>query len=97
MLNVGGRIAVITFHSLEDKIVKKIFKEVTEISEVVKGLPNIPEEYLPDFKLISNTSPSKDEIDKNNRSRSARLRVIERIKGSDKDEKKKNEKEVKDE
>ena len=97
MLEVGGRVAVITFHSLEDKIVKKIFKEVCDVNEVVKGLPNIPDEYLPDFKLISNISPSKDEIDKNNRSRSARLRVIERIKGSDNYEKEENEKEVKDE
>ena len=82
MLNVGGRVAVITFHSLEDRIVKKIFKEVCEIDPKVKGLPNIPEEYLPDFKLVNNKAiiPSEEELKLNNRARSAKLRVIERIK-----------------
>ncbi len=83
MLNVGGRIAVITFHSLEDKIVKKLFNEKTKIDEKVKGLPNIPDEYLPDFKLVTTKAiiPSEEEIKINKRSRSAKLRVIERIKG----------------
>ena len=54
MLNVGGRVEVITFHSLEDKIVKKYFKEVCSIDDKIKGLPNIPKEYLPDFKLVVN-------------------------------------------
>ena len=49
---------------------------------MVKGLPNIPEEYLPDFKLITTKaiSPSKEELEMNNRSRSSKLRVLERIK-----------------
>ena len=82
MLNVGGRVAVITFHSLEDRIVKNIFKEKCKIDEKVKGLPNIPNEYLPDFKLVVNKAilPSEEELEKNSRSRSAKLRVIERIK-----------------
>ena len=82
MLNVGGRVAVITFHSLEDRLVKNIFKEKCKIDDRVKGLPNIPKEYLPDFKLIYNKAitPSKEEIDKNPRARSSKLRVIERIK-----------------
>ena len=82
MLKVGGRVAVITFHSLEDRIVKNIFKEKCKIDEKVKGLPNIPDEYLPDFKLVVNKAilPSKEELEKNSRSRSAKLRVIERIK-----------------
>lgn len=82
LLNVGGRCAIITFHSLEDKIVKNIFKEKTKIDEHVKGLPNIPEEYLPDFQLVYRkgiTATSK-ELEENQRSRSATLRVIERIK-----------------
>ena len=82
MLNVGGRVAVITFHSLEDRLVKNIFKEKCKIDDRVKGLPNIPEEYLPDFKLIYNKAiaPSEEEIKNNPRARSSKLRVIERIK-----------------
>lgn len=82
MLNVNGRVAVITFHSLEDRIVKKLFKEITEIDDKVKGLPNIPEEYLKDYKLVTNKViiPTKEELQVNNRARSAKLRIIEKIK-----------------
>ena len=82
MLNVGGRVAVITFHSLEDKIVKKLFKKVSETDPKLKGLPNIPDKYLPDYKLVVNKAiiPSEEELQNNNRARSAKLRVIERIK-----------------
>lgn len=82
MLRVGGRIEVITFHSLEDRIVKKYFQKLTKIDEQVKGLPDIPCEYLPDFKLVYNKAiiPSHQELEENSRSRSAKLRIIERIK-----------------
>ena len=82
ILNVGGRIAVITFHSLEDRIVKKKFNEITEIDPLSKGLPNIPLDKLPDFKLITKKGikVSKEELLHNNRAHSATLRVIERIK-----------------
>ena len=82
VLNIGGRIAVITFHSLEDRICKSIFKEVTKENPVIKGIPNIPIEMLPDFKLITNKPilPSDLEIKNNSRSKSAKLRVIEKIK-----------------
>ena len=80
LLKPGGRLCVITFHSLEDKIVKKIFKEVTSVDKLVKGLPEIPECYLPKYKLISDgIVPSDEELLLNHRSRSSRLRVIERI------------------
>ena len=81
LLDLGGRIAIITFHSLEDKIVKKVFREVTSVDKIVRGLPEIPEEYQPKFKIVHDVIlPSDEELLENNRSRSAKLRVIERIK-----------------
>jgi len=82
LLDVGGRCAIITFHSLEDKIVKNIFKESTKVDERIKGLPNIPEEYLPNYRLVykKGITASKEECSKNPRARSATLRVIERVK-----------------
>ncbi len=81
MLNEGGRICVITFHSLEDRIVKNIFKKYSEVEPIVKGLPNIPKEYQPIIKLINKKpiTASDEEIKENSRSHSAKLRVIERI------------------
>lgn len=81
MLKVGGRLVVITFHSLEDKIVKDVFKEVSSVDKLVRGLPNIPEEYLPNFQIINKKviTPSDKENDENNRSRSSKLRIIERV------------------
>ena len=82
LLNVGGRMAVITFHSLEDKITKDVFKKYTEVPDIVRGLPNIPGEYLPNFMIINKKpiTPSDKELSINNRSRSSKLRIIERIK-----------------
>lgn len=79
LINVGGRVCVITFHSLEDKICKKIFNEVSSIPKELQNLPIIPDEYKPKYKIIANIKPTNEEIEKNNRSRSARLRVIERV------------------
>lgn len=79
LLNVGGRICVITFHSLEDKICKDIFKSVSEIDDSLKHLPIIPDEYLPKYKVIKTIKPSNKELDNNNRARSAKLRIIERL------------------
>lgn len=80
LIDINGRICVITFHSLEDKICKEIFKKVSEIDNNIKKLPIIPEEYKPKFKIVANIKPSKQEIETNPRARSAKLRVIERIK-----------------
>ena len=79
LLKKGGRISVITFHSLEDKICKQIFNEVSSIPKELNKLPIVPEEYRPKYKIIANISPRKEEIENNPRARSARLRVIERI------------------
>ena len=82
LLNIGGRCAIITFHSLEDRIVKRVFNEKCKIDDKVKGMPNMPEEYLPDYKLVYNKaiSPSEEEVKNNPRARSSKLRVIEKIK-----------------
>lgn len=81
MLNKGGRLSVITFHSLEDRIVKNVFRKYSEIDPVVKGMIDIPEEYKPLIKIINKKPilPSKRELEENSRSASAKLRVIERI------------------
>lgn len=79
LIDVGGRICVITFHSLEDRICKEIFKSVTTVKKELQNLPVIPKEYLPKFKVIKVVNPSDEEVNSNKRARSAKLRVIERI------------------
>lgn len=79
LLNIGGRVVVITFHSLEDRIAKHIFKELS-IEEFVRGIPVPVNE--PILKLITRHPiyPSDEEIENNNRSHSAKMRVAEKIK-----------------
>ena len=79
LLNTNGRLCVITFHSLEDRICKNKFKEISEVDKLVKGLPVIPNEYKPKVKIIGKFKPSKTELENNNRSRSSILRVIEKL------------------
>ena len=80
LIDVNGRICVITFHSLEDRICKNIFKEYASVPNELSKLPIIPENLQPKYKIIGSFSPTSIEINENKRSRSARLRVIERIK-----------------
>lgn len=79
IIKPGGVICVITFHSLEDKICKQIFKKVSELPKELQNLPVIPKQYEPKYKIIANIKPSNNEIKNNKRARSARLRVLERI------------------
>lgn len=80
LLDINGRICVITFHSLEDRIVKQTFKKYSEVDKMFKNLPEIPEEYKPILKLIGKSiTPGNNELEENNRSRSSRLRVAEKI------------------
>lgn len=76
----GGRICVITFHSLEDRICKTTFKQAAQGPDLPPGLPVIPTEYEPVLKLVTRKPilPSEDELTKNPRARSAKLRVAEK-------------------
>jgi len=80
-LKKGGRLSVITFHACAERTVNQIFKKYSEVDEVVKGLPIIPDEYKPLIKLINRKPilPSEKEINENSRSKSAKLRIIERL------------------
>ena len=82
LINVGGRVSVITFQSLEDRLVKTIFKEHSSLPELPPGLPVIPDEMQPDYRLVNRKPivPSDAEITANRRARSAKLRVIDRLK-----------------
>lgn len=82
LLKPGGRISVITFHSLEDRICKSVFKQHSDLPELPHGLPIIPEEFKPLLKLVVRKPilPSEEELENNNRSRSAKLRIAEKNK-----------------
>lgn len=81
LLNPNGRISVITFHSLEDRITKQIFNKYSKVDDLVKGLPEIPEEFKPKLRLINKKPilPSEEEMNYNSRSKSAKLRIVERV------------------
>ncbi|MBV6683154.1 16S rRNA (cytosine(1402)-N(4))-methyltransferase RsmH [Bacillus sp. JRC01] len=82
ILSPGGRVSVITFHSLEDRMCKTMFKEKAAGPQLPPGLPIIPEGYEPELKLITRKPilPSEDELEMNNRARSAKLRIAEKNK-----------------
>ena len=78
MMNKGGRATVITFHSLEDRICKNVFKERSTI-DIPKGVPMIINQEAP-FTLVTRKPilPSERELEENNRAHSAKMRVIEK-------------------
>jgi len=79
-VTVGGRVVVMSFQSLEDRIVKEIFADAST-SKSPRELPIELPEYAAKFKLVFNSSekPSADEIEENSRAASVRLRAIERV------------------
>lgn len=82
LLNIEGRLCVISFHSLEDRIVKEAFVKVSSVPKIDKRIPLLPQDMpIPPFRLISKKpiSAGHAELEENNRSHSAKLRVIERI------------------
>lgn len=80
-LNKGGRMAIITFHSLEDRIVKLKYRELANPCNCPKEFPVCICGKKPLVKIISRKAiePSKEEVEENPRSRSAKLRVIEKL------------------
>lgn len=80
VLKKDGRLCVISFHSLEDRIVKRFMRDMSREPEQYRGMPNIPEEFQPKLKTIKTLIKAPtEEIKKNIRSRSARLRIGRRI------------------
>ncbi|MCE4993145.1 16S rRNA (cytosine(1402)-N(4))-methyltransferase RsmH [Staphylococcus haemolyticus] len=82
LVKVGGRISVITFHSLEDRLCKQMFQEYENGPDVPRGLPIIPEAYTPKLKRVNRKpiTATDTDLDENNRARSAKLRVAEILK-----------------
>lgn len=83
VIDVNGRIVIITFHSLEDRIVKTVFKEASKAVGSRHNVYSLPsEEDKPKYRLINNKVilPSLEEMETNHRSKSAKMRVIERVK-----------------
>jgi len=80
VLKVGGRLAVISFHSLEDRMVKRFFREMSRGPQIPKDIPVLAEDLRQPYKLIGKAiKPGKQEVQENPRSRSSVLRVIERV------------------
>ena len=81
VLQTGGRLCVISFHSLEDRMVKQFFRNHSRLDPNLSKLPNLNSGYSVDCKIVARRiKPSKNEINANPRARSAVLRVVEKVK-----------------
>jgi len=79
VMRKGARLCVISFHSLEDRIVKRFMRDASRESEQYRGMPDVPEEFQPKLRTIGKAiSATDEEIDDNRRARSAHLRIAER-------------------
>lgn len=79
LLRPGGRLCVISFHSLEDRRVKRFMRDASRVPAQFRGLPDVPSEFRPRLTLVGKAiSPGDAELAVNPRARSARLRVAER-------------------
>ncbi|HHX00078.1 MAG TPA: 16S rRNA (cytosine(1402)-N(4))-methyltransferase, partial [Acholeplasmataceae bacterium] len=80
LLKPGGRIVVITFHSLEDRICKNVFKEMVEVN-IPRGVPIKEEDIIREFRLVNRKVivPTKEEVLKNKRAHSAKMRILEKL------------------
>ena len=80
VLASGGRLCVISFHSLEDRIVKRFMRDKSLEPVQYRGLPDIPEEHRPPLRIVGKALvPTPEEIETNPRARSSRLRIAERV------------------
>jgi len=80
VLATGGRLCVISFHSLEDRIVKRFIRNASRESDQYRGMPNVPAEFQPKLRTIGKVIvATAEEISQNVRARSARLRIAERV------------------
>lgn len=82
LINIDGRVSVITFHSLEDRITKQLFKEYSTVEEPPAGIPLLPDqiEDAP-LRMVNRKAiePSIEEVEYNRRARSAKLRIVEKL------------------
>ncbi len=75
LIGAGGRCVCVTFHSIEDRIVKNTFRKWTDVA----GDPRLPTNDTAPYKLLKVKTPSKDESENNPRARSAHMRGVEKV------------------
>ncbi|MDH3554180.1 MAG: 16S rRNA (cytosine(1402)-N(4))-methyltransferase, partial [Gammaproteobacteria bacterium] len=80
LLATGGRLCVISFHSLEDRIVKRFIRDASREAEQYRGMPDVPQQFRPKLKPVGKAIvATAEEITANRRARSAHLRIAERL------------------
>jgi 16S rRNA (cytosine1402-N4)-methyltransferase len=80
VLRRGGRLCVLSFHSLEDRIVKRFIRNAALVPEPYRGMPDVPVEYQPKLMAVGRVvKATEQEVDANVRARSVRLRIAEKL------------------